>query len=211
MTKAGDDRERWIAEAVDLLRGEGRESLFRIRDSDRSMVPTLDPGDLVAIDFSPDRLRRGDLLLFRQSDYLVVHRLLGTARFPNGRACLRTRGDAMSRLDPPLDAGDVVGRATAAKTRHGWRSLEGGRARLFAVAMALHDLAWAGIGAGIARAGPVVARAAPLASAIDLAAGRMAHAALFRLLHPRVARPSPHRSRENVPADAGQGPGPGSG
>jgi hypothetical protein len=205
MTGAGDD-QRWIAEAVDLLRAEGREALFRIRDTDTSMVPTLDPGRLVMIDFRPPRLRRGDLLLFRQSDYLVVHRLVGTARLPSGRSGLRTRGDAMHRLDPALSESDVVGRAVAAETRLGWRSLVGGRARLFARAMAWHDLWWARAGAGIARGGALAARAVPLVCAIDRALLRLAHAALFRLTHRRMSRPPSDRSFAAVPAEAGRGP-----
>ena len=108
----------------------------------------------------------------------------------------------MHRLDPGLAESDVVGRAVAAQTRYGWRSLVGGRARLFAGAIALHDLSWARAGAVIARSGALAARAGPLASAIDLALVRLVHAALFRLLHPRMARPPSDRSFAAVAVEA---------
>jgi phage repressor protein C with HTH and peptisase S24 domain len=69
--------------AVDLMGRAGRGGTVRVRG--RSMVPTLTEGQLLAIEFSPDRLSRGDMLVYRQEGLLMVHRLLGHARTPDGR------------------------------------------------------------------------------------------------------------------------------
>ena len=187
MTDARDGGERWIGEAVELLTTEGGESLFRVRESDHSMQPTLEPGTRLLVRFRTAPLRRGDLVLFRQADYLVIHRLLGQARSPDGRPCLRTRGDWTPGVDPPLAPADVVGRAVTVETRHGWRSLEGARARTYALGAALHDLFWAGVGVVVDRAGLHPVR--PLVTALDRGLLRVAHLAAFRLLHPRVEAP----------------------
>ena len=189
MTDARDGGERWIGEAVELLTAEGGESLIRVRESDHSMQPTLEPGTRLLVRFCAGRLRRGDLVLFRQADYLVIHRLLGRARFPDGRPCLRTRGDWTPGLDPPLAHSDVVGRAVTVETRHGWRSFEGARARSYALGAALHDLFWAGVGVVVHRAGNVLLPVRPLVTALDRGLLRAAHFAAFRVLHPRVEAP----------------------
>jgi hypothetical protein len=189
MTDARDGGGGWVDKAVELLAAESGESMFRVRGSDNSMRPTLEPGARVLVRFAPERLCRGDLLLFRQADYYVVHRLLGRARFPDGRRCLRTRGDRTTRLDPPLDPGDVVGRAEIVESRHGWRSLRGLRPRIYAGGAALHDLCWAGIGVLVERAGGVLRPVRPLVASLDRGLLYVAHLVAFRLLHPRVEEP----------------------
>ncbi|HKQ62516.1 MAG TPA: S24/S26 family peptidase, partial [Candidatus Polarisedimenticolaceae bacterium] len=113
--------------AVELLGRAGRRGTVRVQG--QSMTPTLASGQTLGVEFAPEALRRGDLLLFRQQDYLVVHRLLGPASFPDGRRCWRTRGDGMLALDPPVDPARVVGRVVAVQLGEEWRSLEGRWAR----------------------------------------------------------------------------------
>ena len=138
---------RLLDAAVDLLGQAGRGG--RVEVVGESMRPNLAPGDVLAVDFSPGPPRRGDLLLFRQAGYLVVHRLLGPARFPDGRPSHRTRGDGILAFDPHVDPANVVGRAIAQRRADGWRDRRGAGPRLYGWAVAWHDFAWgvAGIAA----------------------------------------------------------------
>ena len=161
-----------------------------------SMVPLLREGQLVAVDLSPFEPEVGDLLLYRQLDYLVVHRYLGPATREDGHPTLRTRGDACLALDPPLERTRVRGRVVAVEREGRWWSLDSGGARTWALAVALHDLSWAAAGvlarrcdALLGRLG-VRGRTEPWAAKLDQAVLRLSHRLLFRALH---------RSREHVP------------
>jgi hypothetical protein len=155
------------------------------------MRPTLEDGDRVCIEPSSRPPRFGDLVLFRQEDYLAVHRCLGPARGAGARGPFRARGDGRLRLDPPVAREAVLGRAIAVDGRRGMRSLEGTGARGYARAVALHDLAWAWAGSVARRLGDgaegVVAR-------IDGALLVTAHAVCFRSLHRAPAKGAPERA-----------------
>lgn len=88
---------------VDVAKTSG---LVQLRVAGCSMVPILWPGDLVFVqpcDFS--RLEPGMVIVFRQHEKLVVHRIL---RREHGAVI--TRGDARGRLDGPVRNEDIVGR-----------------------------------------------------------------------------------------------------
>ena len=191
----GDDEigVRLLDTAVGLMGRNGVRGTLRVRGE--SMTPTLRPGDLVAVDFSQVPLRRGDILLFRQVDYLTVHRLLGTARLPDGSACLRTRGDGRHRLDPPLDRSRVHGRVFAVQGKGAWRDMRSRGARLYARSMALHDLAWAAVGVLAARLDRLAGRGGSqrsletAAAWVDQKLLGLLHRLLFSRVHPRIDRP----------------------
>lgn len=172
------------AEALDLLLTERGSAVLAISPGDRSMEPTLAGGSpFVAAPLSREP-RPGDLLVFRQADYLVVHRYLGRARFPDGAPCLRTRGDGRSPFDPPLRRADVLARVVAVRRAGSWLSLGGIRARTFARLIAWHDLAW---GAAAALVRPV--KLEGLVATLDRAVLSLAVALGFRLAH--AAAPDP--------------------
>ena len=173
--------------AVDLLGRAGGEGTVRVQGD--SMGPTFGPGQRLRVVFAPNRLRRGDILLFRQGEALLVHRLLGRARPQAGCRRLRTRGDGAAGLDPPLDPALVLGRVVALEDGGVWRSFRTRRARLYALALAWHDLFWAAVGVGLSavesglgRFGLAVALA-PAARAVDRFLLGWLHRALFRRLH----------------------------
>jgi hypothetical protein len=146
-----------------------------------SMLPTLPAGSSVRVEPSARTPRRGDLLVFRQADYLVVHRFLGTARTADGARCLRARGDAARPLDPPVAPEHVLGVVVAVRRDGEWRSLRGAPARAYAAALAWHGLVWAwlrsrGLGA--------------VAEAADRGLLSTADRLLFRAAHRRVAPPA---------------------
>jgi len=183
-------RASLLEAAAELLERTGGRGVVHLRDDARSMEPTLRPGQAVAVEFAPRRLRVGDVLLFRQADYLVVHRLLGRSAFPDGRPGLRTRGDARPGLDPRLAPADVLGRVVAARRSDGvWIGFDGGPARAWARAAAWHDLAWAAAGVVVRPLGATGGRAV---AALDRLLLRTAHRLLFAVCHRAVAPPVGH-------------------
>jgi len=186
--------------AVDLMGRSGRGGTVRVRG--RSMFPTLVEDQVLAVEFSPVRLSRGDILVYRQDGLLMVHRLLGPARFPDGRPSLRTRGDGLPTFDPHLDPAQVVGRVLALETGGEWRSTRAPRSRAYALCLACHDYFWAAsaVGArGVERILGAVRLRIPLrrwVTALDRRTLRLAHRSLFRWAHPVVP----------VPAEAGESP-----
>lgn len=161
-----------------------------------SMLPSLREGQLIAVELLPDDPELGDLLVFRQHDYLVVHRFLGPATREDGRPWLRTRGDNVPTLDPVVERSRVRGRVIAFEKDGRWWGLRTGRARAWALAVALHDLSWAAAGV-LARAAEARFRRAGLSlplggwvASVDRLALAWAHRMLFRPLH-RDGRSAP--------------------
>jgi hypothetical protein len=182
-----------ILAAVELMGQGGRDGTVRVQGE--SMRPTLRPGQLLAVDFAPRDLARGDLLVFRQGGLLLVHRLLGPARTREGRKRLRTRGDGVLTLDPPLDLECIVGRVVAIEDHGRWRSVRKPAARVYARLVALHDFFWGGMGSvfrrvdyGLERIG-LGFRFRRWLVRVDRFKLRWVHRALFDWLHPAVAGP----------------------
>jgi hypothetical protein len=189
-----NERARLSAEqidaAVDLMGRQGRGVVLPMIGE--SMLPLLRAGQRIAVDLSPFEPERGDLLLFRQEDYLVVHRFLGPTSREDGSSVLRTRGDGLPRLDPPLERARVRGRVRAIEFRGLWWSLDGGRARAFALAVALHDLGWAGAAVLAGRIEELLRRAGlrPAVQSWVVRADRALLGAAHRLLFPLLHRAS---------------------
>jgi len=181
--------------AVEMLGRAGQRGTVRVQG--QSMMPTLQSGDLLAIDFDRARLRRGRLLIYRQVEYLVVHRLLGHASSDDGRPSLRTRGDGLSQFDPFLDPENVIGQVLATSSDgKRWRDECNALARLYGDAAAYHGLFWGylGIAAGFAdRAVRKLFRLkTPFRAVIawvDLMSMTCAHVLFFRLCHPVIENP----------------------
>lgn len=180
--------------AVELMGRSGRGGTVRVRG--RSMIPTLAEGQMLAVEFSPDRLSRGDLLVYRQDGLLMVHRLLGPARFPDGRPSLRTRGDGLPTFDPHLDPARVVGRVTAFRSGDEWRTTRARRSRAYARGLAWHDYFWAASAVaarGTERLLDALHLRVPLRRwivAVDRRTMRLAHGCFFRWAHPVVPTPA---------------------
>jgi hypothetical protein len=174
------------AEAVALLGRTGEEIWIPVVGD--SMRPLFDDGDRVAIRPGAFRPRLGDLAIFRQADYVVLHRVLGPVRGAGKDGPYRARGDGRSRLDPPVAVGAILARAVAVETRRGRFRLDTPGARLYAVAVGLHALAWGGLAAALRPLG-----AEDAVARFDRALLAAAHALLFRLLHRRLSqgRPEP--------------------
>lgn len=193
MSTPGEWTVEILDAAVELMGRAGRGGTVNVVGT--SMSPTLREGFVVAVEFAPQELRRGDMLLFRQREILVVHRLLGWARPSDGVDWLRTRGDATISLDPRLDPALVVGRVIAFRDEQGWWDVRSRGARLFALLMAWHGLVWSGLAALADRAKRAVGRPGRAVGPrtwlgrIDGQKQRLAHALIFRLLHRRTNSP----------------------
>jgi hypothetical protein len=180
-------------EALDLMGLSGGSHVWPMQGG--SMLPTLKDGQRVAIRLSAKELARGDLLLFRQEDYLVVHRLLGNTTGQGGEPRLRTRGDGRIALDPPLDPSLVRGVVVAIEDDGSWWDLRGGGARLYAIAVFLHDFFWAVSGMvarkleGLLRKLGVSLPIVAMVERIDRALLSLVHRSLFKHLHARYTLP----------------------
>ncbi len=180
-------------EALELMGRAGGSHIWPMQGG--SMVPTLKDGQRVAISLSTGEIARGDLLLFRQVDYLVVHRFLGNTTGPDGEPRLRTRGDGRIALDPPLDPALVRGVVVAIEDDCCWWDLRGGGAKLYAIGVFLHDLSWAVAGMvarkleGMLRRMGVALPLVALAERVDRALLSLAHRLLFKPLHARYTLP----------------------
>jgi len=168
-----------------LALSERRQVVVPVAPGDTSMEPLLRGGDAVLAGPIDGGVRQGDLVLFRQQDYLVVHRYLGTVRTNRSSRCLRTRGDGRSLLDPALDPGDVRARVIAIRRRGRWLSVTGPGALLFARLVAWHALVWSAV--GIAARGAGLDRAV---AAVDSGLLRIAVALAVPLLHRRIEDPA---------------------
>ena len=196
--------------AIELIGRQGGRAVLPMRGE--SMLPMLRTGQLIAVDLEPFEPELGDLLLFRQQDYLVVHRFLGPASREDGSPVLRTRGDGLPELDPALERGRVRGRVRAIEDRGRWWWLDGGGARAWAMALAAHDLGWASATVVAGRVEETLRQIGlrpPLRRFVvrtDRALLALAHRALFVALHrPSDAWPDGYAVAGDVKLDRGSG------
>jgi signal peptidase I len=118
---------------LEPLPGEVEPSSFRVVYTGPSMNPTLYEPDLLEVKpCGTERVRPGDVVCFKSPDkgMMVVHRVVAVRRREtrDGRPKedIRTRGDNNSADDPVLQAGDIIGRVTAAQRGARRRVIHGG-------------------------------------------------------------------------------------
>jgi len=174
--------------AIELIGKTGR--LGSVAVTGFSMLPTFAGVEHLAVEFSPAKLAFGDVVVFRQRENLVVHRLV-QRRPHEGALRLRTRGDGKIAFDPWVDPAAVIGRVVAVGYPDGsWRNLRNFRARCYARAIAAHGLVWGGLGAIFMKfGGRSGADWRWRLGRLDQWKLRLAHAVLFRVLHPVVPAP----------------------
>ncbi len=147
-----------------------------------SMRPTLRDGDRVEVEIGPFRPRAGDVLLFRQADYLAVHRCLGRARGAGAAGPWRARGDGRPRLDPPVEGERLLGRVAAIDRAGRVYDLAGPGARIWGGLVAAHALFWSALGSLADRFGP---RARGVVDAADRGSLALFHRVFFSAFHRR--------------------------
>ncbi len=174
-----------LDQALELVMAQRGRVVIPIAAGDTSMVPHLRGADEVLAVRVTGSPASGDLLLFRQSDYWVVHRCLSRATTKDGRTGFRTRGDGRNRLDPLVIATDVRARVIALRRAGRWRSLQGSPARVYAKLMAWHGLFWAAAGVAAGTIG-----CAGLVAAVDRGLLRIIVPVAFPLFHRRLDDPT---------------------
>jgi hypothetical protein len=77
-----------------------------------SMIPSIYPGDLLTVrSDSAAEARRGEIVLFLLGGRPFVHRVM--RKWPErNRVVFATRGDALPKEDPSIDASQLLGRVT---------------------------------------------------------------------------------------------------
>ncbi len=91
-----------------------------------SMRPCICHGDKLHVELRPTRFRPGDVLIWRQQEKLIAHRLVAISREE-----LLLRGDANVTPDPPVEKDRIIGRVTGVENATGladysslrWRTL----------------------------------------------------------------------------------------
>jgi signal peptidase I len=92
--------------AAEVLQSGGS---LRFRTLGTSMVPSLWPGDVVAIDSRPAAdLAVGDIVLVCRDERFFLHRLI-EVRDADNELCFITRGDALTVTDPPVRECQILG------------------------------------------------------------------------------------------------------
>jgi len=96
-----------------------------------SMTPTLMEPELLDVEpYGSERVRPGDIVCLKSpaEDLTVVHRVVRVEGPGTGHGGIRTRGDNNREDDPwVLQAGDIIGRITAAQRGARRRVVHGGR------------------------------------------------------------------------------------
>ncbi len=93
-----------------------------------SMLPLLRDGDRVLVAHDRTPIRMGDVIVFWQSNQLIIHRVIRIERTPDTARFL-TKGDNGLSFDPLVNADQVIGKVLAVRradreTRldtRGWR------------------------------------------------------------------------------------------
>jgi len=85
-----------------------------------SMEPTLEAGDIVVTrDISPDDIKVGDIVRFRNGSITIMHRV--TDIYRSGTATwIVTKGDNNNHADNPIKAEQVEGKVVAVIPKAGW-------------------------------------------------------------------------------------------
>jgi signal peptidase I len=113
---------RGILEAtVDLWSQAGQHHFFPIAGS--SMFPLLQEGDQVLVAHGSADARRGDIIVFRQGETTIAHRML-YSRKSVAKLVFIAKGDNVPHADPPVSASAIVGRVVAVKRGNRFTSLE---------------------------------------------------------------------------------------
>jgi len=115
MNAAPETREACKLELTAEILREFSEVRFVAQGT--SMLPTIFPGDCLTVEsFGAEPPRRGDVVLCRRGDAFRVHRIVRILE--KGPATFYVlRGDALTEDDPPVSAGDLLGRVTSLARR----------------------------------------------------------------------------------------------
>jgi hypothetical protein len=104
--------------AAEILQAAGKVTLAA---RGHSMLPALWPGDLLHIEpISFDRVRPGDIVLYRRWERFFIHRVLCKSdKTGSDRPSLVTRGDSMTGFDALVSPEELLGRVVSVQRTSG--------------------------------------------------------------------------------------------
>jgi signal peptidase I len=134
-----------------------RSGMMWGRASSGSMGPLIQAGDRVLVErVRPNRVRFGDVVLFRSAEGLVIHRVVGKRR-NHGQLVFLQKGDDNLEAGR-VPAAHVLGRARAVEREERLVNLVSGTGRVVQIALAFHSLSTL----ALKRGGKLVIRRVPL-------------------------------------------------
>jgi signal peptidase len=102
-----DTHKTFVEMSTELLR-DGRTIRFCAHGM--SMRPTIQHGDFVTVEpIDASEIRRGDILLYRDGDHVIAHRVVGLSASRRLLLC----GDGIETPDQPVRPDQVLGRVVA--------------------------------------------------------------------------------------------------
>ncbi len=107
----------------------------------RSMLPLFQEGDRVLVAHGRAGVRRGDVIIFRRKGSLIAHRVLRIYHRQSEPVFI-TKGDNAAHFDPPLHAGEVIGRVLAIEREGRRMPLDTTAWRIVGWLIAASTLAW---------------------------------------------------------------------
>jgi signal peptidase I len=125
--------------ALDAWGQAGEQHLIPI--SGRSMLPAIHDGDHALVSHGCAGVQPGDVIVFRHRGTLIAHRVLRIEDGDDGPTFV-TKGDNAPQLDPPLNAGEIVGRVLAIERGGRHTSLDTTTWRILGRLIAAGTLAW---------------------------------------------------------------------
>lgn len=99
-----------VETALDLWQAAGRRQWLTAAGT--SMLPLIREGDHLLVDLSPFSPRPGDIVVARQANGLVAHRVIAI-RLHGATYRILTQGDHVRWQDPPRAPADLLGRVIA--------------------------------------------------------------------------------------------------
>jgi signal peptidase I len=95
----------------------GEHGRARLRVTGSSMLPTLWPGDVVALERADlHQLCVGDVILFQKQERLFLHRIIA---IDHSTYRITTRGDAMPQADPVVPSAQILAKAESVENCQG--------------------------------------------------------------------------------------------
>src|SRR5262245_26025652 len=138
-TGRGSLHASMLQATLDIWRQVGGQHVISLKGG--SMLPLIRDGDRVVVAHNWTRVRRGDVVVFRRGEALIIHRVLRIRRGPFGPIVV-TKGDNRASCDPPLSAQQLVGRVGAVSRGDRQVALDTCRWRTVGWLIAVTTLAW---------------------------------------------------------------------
>lgn len=104
--------EAYLDTILSIWAERGATSTCKI--SGLSMAPLLKPGDSLLIRHGVGKIRIGDVIVFKASEKLLVHRVVSRRKTREGEVLL-AKGDRSRVFDEPIVPGQVIGKVLEAQ------------------------------------------------------------------------------------------------